>query len=279
MSKILNFIASAGSEIPGSKDVRGMLGSGPPQAFDVEYTAPGDKPRLMSSIHENGNPGAFSTPSEFRGELHPFQLRGAAWLAMMYRLGLGALLADEMGLGKTIQTLALLGAREQADDGNGLPSLIVCPVSVLENWRREAQKFVPGLKVAIFHGPDRAGSPLEAADSVLTSYSTLWRNPVQLSGPWNTIVLDEAQNVKNHLTKAAKVIRQIRCRFRLALTGTPLENHVGELWSIHNWLNPWLLGSRESQKTVCRTNQEIRLGGHRQAAEPDPAIHAAQAES
>ena len=112
---------------------------------------------------------------------------------MMHRLGLGALLADEMGLGKTIQTLALLGAREQADDGNGLPSLIVCPVSVLENWRREAQKFVPGLKVAIFHGPGRVDLPLGAADCVLTSYSTLWRNPVQLSGPWNTIVLDEAK--------------------------------------------------------------------------------------
>ena len=203
LSRVLAWIGAAGSDIPGGELVRGILDPSPDKDFDVQITAPEDLARIVSSIHETGNSGAFSTPSGFCGQLHPFQERGAAWLTLMRRLGLGALLADEMGLGKTIQTLAALVASNAASTVKGLPSLIVCPVSVLENWKREAQKFAPGLKVWICHGPGRSELPPEGLDCVLTSYATIWRTQALLGQQWDAVILDEAQNVKNHLTHAA----------------------------------------------------------------------------
>ena len=163
----------------------------------------------------------------------------------MRRLGLGGCLADDMGLGKTVQTLALrLHARVEA----GTPWLLVAPTSVVSNWRREAAKFAPDLRVLIYHGAGRVKGPrfLRAAaqsELVLTSYALLWRDEEQLKQvTWDTVVLDEAQGIKNPLSRAARAARNLNARHRLALTGTPVENRLTELWSLFEFLNPGYLG-------------------------------------
>lgn len=202
-------------------------------------------------------------PAGLDAELRPYQRRGAGWLRYLDRLGLGAVLADDMGLGKTVQLLALL-ADERADehaDHHGdqranewgpAPTLLVCPTSVLGNWLREAARFTPKLRVLVHHGPTRPrGEDLarEAAESdlVLTSYGVMARDAEALAElPWARVVCDEAQNIKNSRTKQAGAVRTIPATSRIALTGTPVENHLGELWSILDFANPGLLGSREA---------------------------------
>jgi hypothetical protein len=193
------------------------------------------------------------TPVGFAGQLRPYQLRGVAWMALLERTGLGACLADDMGLGKTAMVLALVldgkkrGAR-RSTAGPG-PTLVVCPTSVVGNWEREAKKFVPELKVAVHHGMGRAregdfSKKVARADLVITSYSLLDRDRRVLeSMQWSRMVLDEAQNIKNPEAKQTRAVRSLRAPRRLALTGTPVENHLGELWSIMEVLNPGLLGS------------------------------------
>jgi non-specific serine/threonine protein kinase len=218
-----------------------------------------------------------ATPAGFTGELRPYQQRGVAWLQLLEKASFGACLADDMGLGKTAMVLALLqaerperqppaGTREgerqppegtpEAEDDTGPwpsearlgPTLVVCPTSVVGNWQREAQKFTPGLKVAVHHGTGRAGANVfpelvARVDMVITSYSLLDRDREALAGVrWSRVVLDEAQNVKNPEAKQTKAARALQAPRRLALTGTPVENHLGELWSIMEILNPGLLG-------------------------------------
>ena len=195
------------------------------------------------------------TPVGFAGELRPYQLRGVAWMALLERTGLGACLADDMGLGKTAMVLALV-LDEMKSGGRGTsagpapgPTLVVCPTSVVGNWEREAEKFVPELKVAVHHGVRRAreggfSKKVAGADLVITSYSLLDRDrPVLESMQWSRLVLDEAQNIKNPEAKQTRAVRSLKAPRRLALTGTPVENHLGELWSIMEVLNPGLLGS------------------------------------
>src|SRR5262245_42616132 len=195
-------------------------------------------------------PGTFeelSPPAEFVGRLRPYQVRGYSWMAFLRRWGLGACLADDMGLGKTVQTLALVRGAWQARQK---PSLLVCPTSVIGNWQREAARFVPDLPVHVHHGPGRPTGPAftkaaNAAGLVVTSYSLLHRDAELLGGvKWSAAVLDEAQNIKNPETKQAKAARALAADFRAALTGTPVENHVGDLWSIMEYLNPGFLGTR-----------------------------------
>ena len=195
------------------------------------------------------------TPSGFAGQLRPYQLRGVAWMALLERTGLGACLADDMGLGKTAMVLALVldeknrGARRSTEGLGPGPTLVVCPTSVVGNWEREAKKFVPQLKVAVHHGVRRAregdfSKKVAGADLVITSYSLLDRDRLVLdSMQWSRMVLDEAQNIKNPEAKQTRAVRSLRAPRRLALTGTPVENHLGELWSIMEVLNPGLLGS------------------------------------
>jgi SNF2 family DNA or RNA helicase len=162
---------------------------------------------------------------------------------------MGACLADDMGLGKTIQTLALL-ERDRGEDLAPGPVLLVCPTSVLGNWQREAERFTPGLAVLLHHGPGRArGSHFESDarrhDLVLTSYGLLHRDRDALGAvTWGGVILDEAQNIKNPETHQARAARSLPAAYRAALTGTPVENHVGDLWSLMEFLNPGLLGSR-----------------------------------
>jgi non-specific serine/threonine protein kinase len=190
------------------------------------------------------------TPAGFRGTLRPYQARGVAWLELLGRLGLGACLADDMGLGKTATVLALLQAerRRRAPARRPGPTLVVCPTSVVGNWQREAERFTPALRVHVHHGQarSRAAALAEAADCdlVITSYGLVARDRAALAAvPWARLVLDEAQNVKNAEAKQTKAVRTLAAPQRIALTGTPVENHLGELWSIMEILNPGLLGS------------------------------------
>ena len=187
-------------------------------------------------------------PQGFHGELRPYQLHGYAWLAFLRGWGLGACLADDMGLGKTIQALALL-AREQ-ERGEKRPVLLVCPSSVIGNWQREAARFTPRVNVLRHHGPDRLSGDLFVEEAnrhalVVTNYALLPRDYATLRRvAWVGVILDEAQNIKNPDTQQSQAARALVADYRLALTGTPVENHVGDLWSIMDFLNPGLLGSR-----------------------------------
>jgi hypothetical protein len=175
-----------------------------------------------------------------QAELRPYQARGVGWLQSLADLGLGGVLADDMGLGKTLQTIALL-----ADRPGDRPHLVVCPVSVVGNWERELARFAPALDVVRHHGPERPtevdGFPPGAV--VVTSYGLLRLDAELLTAvDWDVVVLDEAQQVKNHLTQAAQAARRLTATVRLALTGTPVENRLAELWSILDLTTPGLLG-------------------------------------
>ncbi|MEU8227015.1 DEAD/DEAH box helicase [Kribbella sp. NPDC048915] len=180
-------------------------------------------------------------PSGLQATLRDYQLRGLRWLARMTSLGLGGCLADDMGLGKTITLIALHLHRQQSADTSG-PTLVVCPASLLGNWEREVQRFAPGTAVHRFHGTSRSLD--EAQDGfVLTTYGTLRRDAVRLGAhPWALVVADEAQHVKNPSSGTAKALRTVPARARVALTGTPVENNLSELWAILDWTTPGLLG-------------------------------------
>lgn len=208
-------------------------------------------------------------PKHFSGELRPYQVRGFSWLAFLRRYGLGACLADDMGLGKTIQALALIQNDREA--GVDRPVLLVCPLSVVSNWRQEARRFTPDLSLLVHHGLDRskAADFKEAAAKhavVVTSYALLARDfSILREIRWSGVVLDEAQNIKNPQTLQARAARALQADYRIALTGTPIENHVGELWSIMEFLNPGLLGSQADFRS--RYFIPIQLGGDVRAAE------------
>ena len=213
-------------------------------------TADGWLGTLLAAGDRDGRPTSRGTPAGFVGVLRPYQERGLAWLEFLGDLGLGACLADDMGLGKTAQVLALLVAERSspAADAAGA-TLVVCPMSVVENWRREAERFAPDLAVHVHHGGDRlGGEDLAAAsagvDLVITTYGLVARDIEALSTiDWGRLVLDEAQNIKNSAARQAQAVRRIRAPRRIALTGTPVENRLAELWSIMEVLNPGLLGS------------------------------------
>jgi hypothetical protein len=189
----------------------------------------------LEEVHEAGT---------FKGELRHYQRRGLAWMQFLARLGLGGCLADDMGLGKTATTLAHLVERPG-------PHLVVCPLSVVHNWEAESARFTPSLRVVVHHGAERQRSGpalfgLDDADIVVTTYGLLARDLDALTPvDWSTLVLDEAQMVKNPTTKAARAVRQLRAGQKLALTGTPVENRLSELWAILDAVNPGLLGSQQ----------------------------------
>jgi len=186
-------------------------------------------------------------PEGFKGSLRPYQKRGYSWLGFLRQWGLGACLADDMGLGKTIQTLALIERDRESSEKR--PVLLICPTSVVSNWEKEAARFTPGLSVMIHHGGSRMkGRSFKAAAKkhaiVISSYALLYRDYEMLNEvPWAGIILDEAQNIKNSETKQSKAARSLKGDYRIALTGTPVENNVGDLWSIMEFLNPSFLGT------------------------------------
>ena len=187
-------------------------------------------------------------PAAFHGVLKPFQLRGFSWLVFLAKWGLGACLADDMGLGKTVQAIAYILHSRGA--GRTPAALVVAPLTLLGNWSRELGRFAPSLKVLVHHGPNRpAGSSFSRAvascDVVLTSYNLLVKDFGDFAGTgFSAVILDEAQAVKNPLTRASRAVRSIDAPVRIALTGTPLENSVNDVWSLEEFLNPGLLGER-----------------------------------
>jgi superfamily II DNA or RNA helicase len=202
---------------------------------------------------------------EFKATLRAYQLHGLAWLDHLRKLSMGGVLADDMGLGKTVQTLAYLHRVHRAS-GNVAqraqkPSLIIAPTSVTANWMAEAKRFAPDLILHRHHGIDRSTDErdLKRADIVVTSYPLMQRDDDLLAGiPWNVVVLDEAQVLKNPKAKTYQAAQRLDAEMRLALTGTPMENHLGELWSIYNVLMPGLLGDLEGFNRIFRFPVEQR---------------------
>ncbi len=248
-------LTALGAVLSGRVDMRGL-------DMGVSVPADGELERLAARLRDPALRAPMEPASGFHGRLRHYQEAGLGWLVRMRELRLGALLADDMGLGKTVQLIAYLLDR---NDDPGAPALIVCPASVLGNWQRELHRFAPELSVHIHHGPDRAGliDSLLAYDVVLTSYSLLPRDRNLLgSTEWRVIVLDEAQQVKNPLTRGAQAARALEARHRVALTGTPIENRLDELWSIMQFLNPGLLDTR----TAFRRHYATPIERHGDAA-------------
>lgn len=195
-----------------------------------------------------------TSPDTLKATLRPYQLEGLAWLQRLRRAGFGGILADDMGLGKTIQTLGHLAIEHRAGSGHP-PSLVVCPTSLLPNWQAEARRFVPTLRTVVLHGPDRSDRRIDAetADLVITSYPLLPRDEAWLvERNWHVIVMDEAQALKNSRALARSTLSRMKAAQRVALTGTPMENHLGEVWSLADLLLPGLLG------TEARFSSQVR---------------------
>ncbi|MFG1919964.1 SNF2-related protein [Micromonospora sp. NPDC048898] len=232
----------------------------------LEVTADGALGDLLAGAVER-RLTPLDPPPGFQGTLRPYQQRGLAWLAFLRSLGLGGVLADDMGLGKTVQLLALL-AGDPPDAG---PTLLVCPMSLVGNWQREAARFTPTLRVHVHHGAERARgaeftTAAHGADLVLTTYSVAARDAVDLAGiDWHRVVVDEAQAIKNASTRQAEAVRALPARQRVAVTGTPVENRLADLWSIMQFANPGLLGPAATFRK--RFAEPIERNGDVEAAE------------
>ncbi|MBI5444900.1 MAG: ATP-dependent helicase, partial [Deltaproteobacteria bacterium] len=212
-----------------------------------------------------------------KATLRPYQEEGLAWLHLLTRLGLGGCLADDMGLGKTLQALALLLALKEEDvSGRGPgagPSLLVLPASLLANWRRELERFTPSLRACFVHPAEATGDALAAwaadppgalaeVDLVVTSYGMLLRQPWLQEVSWRLVILDEAQAIKNPGTRQARAVKALKSRARLALTGTPVENRVSDLWSLFDFLCPGLLGSPKRFRSFVQELERREEGGY-----------------
>jgi hypothetical protein len=211
---------------------------------EVPAEVQGPLAQIGDRLRSVGDRRDWAVPAGLQAELRLYQRDGAAWLAEMAELGLGGVLADDMGLGKTIQFLALHLARHRPGAvGSDAPTLVVCPVSVLSNWAREAHRFAPGVPVLRYHGAARSLDGLRPDAIVLTTYGVARREAATLAAhPWGLVAADEAQAIKNPVSRTAKALRTIRADARFALTGTPVENRLVDLWALLDWTTPGLLG-------------------------------------
>jgi SNF2 family DNA or RNA helicase len=210
---------------------------------------------------------AIIAPRGLKATLRPYQAHGLRWLQYLGQIGLSGVLADDMGLGKTLQTLAHI-LTEKEHGRLDRPCLVVAPTSLIPTWRNEARRFAPTLRLLVLHGNDRHDyfAGVDVQDVVLTSYALLLRDADELlKRQWRLVVLDEAQAIKNPSTKLARTATQLKADLRLALTGTPMENHLGELWSVFNFLLPGFLGDRETFRRVFRNQIEKEGDDERQA--------------
>jgi len=261
--------------VPGKATVRDVIqmalgGGKSPGNIPIEgITATGWIADLLKELDGRISFQELLPPEGFQGTLRPYQVRGYSWLNFLRHWGLGACLADDMGLGKTIQTLALI--QREWESGNRRPVLLICPTSVVSNWQKEAGRFTPSLPVMVHHGIERKkGEEFKSKAAgqaiVISSYALLHRDFGTFKEiDWNGVVLDEAQNIKNPETKQAKTARGLRANYRIALTGTPVENNVGDLWSIMEFLNSGFLGTQSEFKN--RFFIPIQAGRDPEAAE------------
>jgi len=249
-----NLLSASDEDMNFSVEDAVRLSSGETQTMGklpiVNFEASGPLQQLITNLKDNQSLKPIETPQGFQGELRPYQARGAGWLAFLQQWGLGGCLADDMGLGKTIETIAFLLHLKEKGDLSG-PTLLICPTSVLGNWEREVQRFASNCSSLVHHGEKRQkGKPFakqaQQYDLVITSYVLAQRDATTLRKvEWEGVILDEAQNIKNPQAKQSKAVRSLEANFRIALTGTPLENRLSELWSILDFLNPGYLGSRQ----------------------------------
>jgi len=267
--------------LAGVKQGEGGVGTESEAVREWSFVHGGDW--IESQLAEMRDPQATGTPSPcgFKAELRPYQLGGLHWLRFMARLGLGACLADDMGLGKTVQVLAAL-THWRLEAPNASPALLVAPASLLGNWQAEAAKFAPALRVVIAH-PSATGSSMfddgealeravGSADLVATTYGVLARQDALRRFPWSHAILDEAQAIKNPGARQTKAVKELTAPVRVALTGTPVENSLGDLWSIFDFLNPGLLGSAAAfsrlAKSVGRSEDPARFAPLRRLVRP-----------
>ena len=249
-----NFFSSRNEQMSLSLEDALRISKGDTQVIEklpvVSFESSGALEELIGALTNNQEIQILPTPGNFTGQLRPYQERGVAWLAFLERWGLGACLADDMGLGKTIQFIAFI-LHLKAENVLEKPTLLVCPTSVMGNWQKEVSKFAPTLKVLEYHGDKRPQGKaftetVNKHDLVITSYALIHRDIKLLKTvEWQIIVLDEAQNIKNSESKQSQAVRQLETTFRIALTGTPVENRLQELWSILDFLNPGYLGNKQ----------------------------------
>jgi superfamily II DNA or RNA helicase len=223
-----------------------LLAAQPAISYDETFA------QIRLELRTFGGIAAEDPSSSFRGTLREYQREALGWFSFLRRFQFGGCLADDMGLGKTVMVLALLDARRRLKTGDKkAPSIVVVPRSLVFNWRDEATRFAPKLKVVDYTGVQRDPAAIRGADVVLTTYGTLRRDAAALHAiEFDYAILDEAQAIKNAATASAKAARLLRARYRLALSGTPIENHLGELWSLFEFLNPGLLGSAKAFQRV-----------------------------
>jgi superfamily II DNA or RNA helicase len=227
-----------------------LLASQPAVSFDEQFA------RARAELKEFAGVRALDPPPSFKGKLRDYQREALGWFEFLRRFGFGGCLADDMGLGKTVMVLALLEWRRI--DGESRPSLAVVPRSLVFNWKDEAARFTPELRVLDYTGTSRDAAAIASHDLVLTTYGTLRRDAPQLTDhQFDYVILDEAQAVKNAATASAKAVRLLRGNHRLVLSGTPIENHVGELWSLFEFLNPGLLGTSRAFKVATAASARI----------------------
>ena len=232
------------------------------------HVAPGDAMReIIAGLRRPGALDAVEIADALQGTLRPYQHEGLSWLRFLTRLGLGACLADDMGLGKTIQVLALLlGERRDGAERPGAPSLLVVPATLLGNWRDEAARFAPSLKLCFLHPAetdrrrlaDIAAAPeahLAETDLVVTTYAMLVRQTWLAEVSWRLVILDEAQAIRNPATRQSRAVRKLPAAARIALTGTPVENRLADLWALFDFLNPGLLGSPRVFQSFVKSMQ------------------------
>jgi len=225
---------------------------------------------LGRQLRDRGGIGEAAIPDWFAASLRPYQQRGVVWLLFVRAAGLAGVLADDMGLGKTVQALAHLAIEKQAGRLT-TPALVVCPTSVVGNWAREAERFTPQLRVLPLQGTDRKErfGFIAESDLVISTYPLMTRDhDVLTEQDWHTVILDEAQTVKNPGASMAQAVRRLRAGQRICLTGTPMENHLGELWALFDFMMPGFLGSQ--QDFGRRFRAPVEKGG-------DAAVHAALA--
>ncbi|WP_437728378.1 DEAD/DEAH box helicase [Sorangium sp. So ce861] len=280
LAEIQRRLEAGGGRLPAREALEvALAGEAEVDGLSVPVVAEGALAQAIARLR-SGAERAAAPPAGFAGTLRPYQARGVAWLQTMASLGLGACLADDMGLGKTVQLLAFLSGRRAAAPEDARPALLVAPTSVVGNWEREAARFSPALPLVRHYGEGRARSAGELAARaasaqgdgspggalVVTTYGLLRRDAAALAGvDWAAVVLDEAQNIKNAASRTARAARALRAPHRVALTGTPVENRLAELWSILEFANPGLLGPLEAFRRAYAV--PIERYGNRGAAE------------
>ncbi|MTV49038.1 ATP-dependent helicase [Heliobacillus mobilis] len=287
-SELTDELLKAGGIQTGLGSERGNTAAEDSLRLEVELN--GQLAVLVKQLSQITEAPVFKEPPGFQGVLRPYQRLGFSWLYFLRRFGLGGCLADDMGLGKTIQWIAyLLQVRSQ--EKSLQPSLLICPTSVIGNWQKELSAFAPELTVCLHYGPQRPkgeafATAINGSDLVVTSYNLAQIDEAELtSTTWDCICLDEAQNIKNVYTKQSMAVRKLAGRHRVALTGTPMENRLTELWSIMDFLNPGYLGtltefSRRFVGVIERRRESGEIGQIQQLIRPfllrrvkkDPAI-------